>query len=254
MKLRLTVMAIVMVVAVSAGGCGGGSAETSGGTHSAGGVAPTLTKDNLPTEVGTTWSTVRSVDGPVPIDMTIEGPWEFTADSNWSTDTDEIVDPATVPEIDAFTGVSFVTKVTHPDSPDYYYPRALTVDWVDHLGRITVTDGTAVAEPTDKPQHFWPLDFEVGRSHDVGENDISVIEADVLSVNTATVPAGVIENTYLVRFTYTAKSDGTVTVYYYMFAPDVGFVALIHPSAGSDKGGFTAAEQVDVLATMPRVK
>lgn len=254
MNIRLLGVVVALSAVVIAGGCAGGGTSAGGGEQKAGKAGRTLTKENLPTEIGTTWTTVRSPEGDVAIDLTVSGPWTFTADPDWVSDSHEIVDPATVPEISRFKNVTFITKVMHPDSPDYYYPRTVTEEWVDHLGKITVTDGSAEAEPLEEPQHFWPLNFEVGQDYEVGENDISTIKATVLARNTATVPAGTIDDVHLVRFEYTMKQDGTVSTYYYMFAPDVGFVALIHPSAGNEKDGFTAAEQIDLLATMPAVR
>lgn len=254
MNSKVVGLVVALCAAVIVGGCAGGSAGGGDGDAKVGKAGRTLTKDNLPTEIGTTWTTVRSPEGDVAIDLSVSGPWTFSAKPDWASDSYEIVDQATVPDIDLFNNVTFITKVMHPDSPDYYYPRTVTGEWVDHLGTITVTDGSAEAEPLEEPQHFWPLNFEVGQEYEVGENDISVIKATVLARNTATVPAGTIEDVHLVRFEYTMKADGTVSTYYYMFAPDVGFVALIHPSAGNEKDGFTAAEQIDLLATMPTVR
>jgi len=40
------------------------------------------------------------------------------------------------------------------------------------------------------------------------------------------------------------------SAYYYMLAPDVGFVALIHPSVGDEASGFTAAESISVITKL----
>jgi len=249
---RTIVFMLSVLVAAGLAGCGTAASDTKPEPAATAAEATTLTMDNLPTKIGTKWTTTRSPDGAVKIDMKVDGPWSFSDGDNWDVDNYEIVDPATVPGIEKFAGVTFVTKLTNPDSPDYYYPRTVTDEWVDHLGRIEVDGDTVKAEPKNPPQHFWPLNFEVGQTYEVGDTDASTITAKVLARNTLTVPAGIIENAHLVRFDYTSKTDGAKSTYYYLFAPDVGWVALIHPSAGSEETGFTEAKSVDLLATLPK--
>lgn len=240
-----------VLLAASLAGCGVAN-ETKSAQGDSAGAAPPLTQDNLPTKVGLKWTTTGSSEGPTKIDMKVDGPWSFSDEPGWDVDNFEIVDPMTVPGIDKFSDVTFVTKSTNPDSPDYYYPRGVTDEWVDHLGRIEVDGKTVKAEPKNPPQHFWPLNFEVGQTYEVSDTEASTIRATVLARNTLTVPAGKIDNAYLVRFEYASKTDGKKSTYYYLFAPNVGFCALIHPSAGSEESGFTEAKSVDLLATMPK--
>jgi len=247
--LVLTLAAVLLALA----GCTSAPPTSSGddtATPAVAAAAPTLTKETLPTAIGTTWAVVHS-DAETPIDLKVEGPWKFTAGDGWRTDQHELVDPKTVPGIEKFSDVTFVDKVVG-DPETMYYVRRVSDQWVDHLGKITVEGDAVKPEPVDSPQHFWPLDFKVGESYDVGDTGDYTIKATVLSRNVADVPAGRIDNAYLVRFEYTPKSaEGKASTYYYMFAPDVGFVALIHPGAGDESTGFTSAEQLDVISVLP---
>jgi hypothetical protein len=247
MRRRDVSIALASLLALSLAGCspgGGGAAPPASGD------VPTLTRDSLPTAVGTKWTTVRGTD--VPIELKIAGPWKLTAGADWSVSPYEIVDMKSVPGIEKFSDVSFVTKLEKPDNPTYYYPRRVTDEWVDHLGRIEVKGDTVDAQPVSGTAHFWPLGFSVGRAYNVSDDADNRIDATVLARNTAEVPAGKLENVYLVRFVSTPKSaGGKASTYYYMFAPEVGFVALVHPSTGDEKSGFTSARQIDLLASMP---
>lgn len=258
MSHRFTAVVALALLAVS--GCSAGTPspsgttadESNGAAASATAEPATLTRETLPMEVGTTWSTVSLPEGEVAsLDLTVEGPWNLTAAPEWDKETHEIVDPGAVPGVEDFADVTFVTRLD-ADGQVHYYPRTVSEDWVDHLGRIVVDGESVSSEPLATPQHFWPLNLEVGRTYDVGTNESFAIEAEVLSRGTATVPAGTVENTYLVRFVYTplAEEDDTWT-YYYMFAPHVGVVALLKPSRGSEADGFTEFDSVDLLASLP---
>jgi hypothetical protein len=252
---RVLVVATVAIAALALTACGkSGSSggKSTGGTSSTASGTPTatLTKDTLPIAVGTSWTIVHYEGNGLPIDMKVAGPWKIAPGGPSRTDAHEIVDPKTVPGIEKFTGVTFVDKGPF-EGATVYYPRRVTDKWVDHLGTITVRGDMVEPKPLATPSHFWPLAFQVGDTYAVSESASGKIEAKVLARNTAEVPAGEIENTCLVRFTYTRNDGGEPTVYYYMFAPNVGFVALIHPSAGSESAGYTAAKQIDVLGTLP---
>lgn len=247
----------IAMVAIAAGCAGSGEdpAPGSGSTSAEVSVPPektrTLTADTLPTRIGTTWE-VSSRETETPIDMSVEGPWTFETGPDWRVDEHEIVDPASAPGIESFSDVTFVVRNVN-EGATYYYPRRVTDEWLLHLGRIEVKGDQVAVEPLQKPSNFWPLGLEVGKEYVVQDEGTFLIEATVLAHNTATTPAGVVEDVYLVRFVYTPQSEGAEgSVYYYMFAPDVGFVALVHPSAGDEAGGFTGADSISVITRLPQ--
>jgi len=241
---------IACIAALSLTGCTT-APPGSGAAHA--GSTPTLDRTTLPTAVGTKWVTVRAPQGGVAVDFKVAGPWKFTAQSGWSETPNEIVDSKTVPGIEKFSDVTFVTMTAKAGNPTYYYPRRVTDQWVEHLGRIEVRGDVVDSVPLEAPSHFWPLKLTVGDSYVVTDDAQRRTDATVLARNTAEVPAGRIENTYLVRFEYKPKNGSDKpSTYYYMFAPNVGFVALIHPGAGDEKRGFTSVKQLDLLATLPK--
>ncbi len=256
---RVVVLVIAWAVLATMTACDADGAEPTAasgrGSGSAEAPAPpskvrTLTAETLPTSVGTSWE-VASFDTESPIMMTAEGPWTFEVGSGWRVDEHLIVDPAEVPGLDAFENVTFVVKNVD-EGATYFYPRTVTDDWLLHLGRIEVKGDEVEAEPLEAPSNFWPLGLDVGRQYLVQDEGAFRIDATVIARNTATTPAGVIEDTCLVRFVYTPRAEGAEGgTYYYMFAPDVGFVALIHPSAGSEQVGFTAADSISVITRLP---
>lgn len=252
---RRLAAAVLMAVALSVAGCGGagsGRADSSaaGGSDTTRPGGRTLTAETLPTAVGTTWE-IASTESETPIEMTVEGPWAFESGPDWRVDEHEIVDPASVPRLEEFDDVTFVVRNVN-EGATYYYPRRVTDEWLLHLGRIEVTGDEVNAEPLEKPSNFWPLGLAVGKEYLVQDEGTFRIDATVLARNTATTPAGVIDDAYLVRFVYTPQTeDAEGGTYYYMFAPDVGFVALIHPSAGSEATGFTSAESLNVISRFP---
>lgn len=261
---RAVRMAVLLVVAALLGmlwGCAGAgtdpATEPDTPAASEGGEEPKpasdkrmFTADTLPTAVGTTWE-IASYEGEVAADITVAGPWTFEVGADWSRGEREIVDPSTVPGIERFSDVTFVTREVN-EGATYYYPRAVTDEWVQHLGKVEVTDAATTPEPLPKPSNFWPLGFEVGDEYLVQDEGTFRIEATVLSVNTASTPAGEIEDTYLVRFVYTPQTESAEGgTYYYMFAPDVGMVALFHPVAGSEETGFSAIKSVSVISRLP---
>lgn len=258
---RSAVLLVSGILIAAAWGCGAETAEPSAApdapatSGTSGEQRPAsdkrmLTAETLPTAVGTTWE-IASYEGEVAADVTVEGPWTFEAGTDWRRGEREIVDPTTVPGIEQFADVTFVTREVN-EGATYYYPRKVTGEWVQHLGKVEVTETKTTPEPLPKPSNFWPLGFEVGDEYLVQDEGTFRIDATVLSVNTATTPAGQIDDTYLVRFVYTPQADTAKgSTYYYMFAPDVGMVALFHPATGSEEAGFTAIEDVSVISRLP---
>lgn len=250
---RVASLVIAVCLSASLTGCSGAPDPTGDGdTSSKAGTetATTLSKSTLPTEVGTKWTTVRSDGSDIPIDFQIAGPWTLGAGADWSESESEIVDPTSVPGIEKFEDVTYVTKSAAAGNPDYYYPRRVTDEWVQGLGRIVV-EGDAVTPEPAEVSNFWPLDLEVGKEYQVSDTDEFKSVATVLSRNSATVPAGTIENVYLVRFRYTLATSGDVLDSYYLFAGDAGMVAWLSELTGSEEEGFTAAKNVSLLASLP---
>ena len=246
-------MTIAPVLALSIAGCGSAGTGTSGQTTPSGetNAPPTLTKATLPTEVGTKWTVVRMDEEGTPLDLKVEGPWTVTPGPDWRTESNEIVAPEGVPGIEKFKDYTYVQKDTSEDFGTYYYPRQVTDDWVFGLGRINASGDDAIAEPS-APAKFWPLQLEVSQTYQLYENAERNTAATVLARNTANMPAGTIENAYLVRFRTEAAGDsGKPNDTYYLFAPNVGMVAYFSRLTGDEKAGFTAAGSIVVLSTMP---
>ncbi len=256
MNLRpLTTLVIAALLSVSLAGCSRQEAPDAGttttpGAAAGGASAETLSTETLPTEVGLTWKTVRHDGTDVPIEFTVAGPWTLTAGEDWSESSSEIVDPASVPGIEKFSDVTYVVKSSSADGPDYYYPRRVTDEWVQGLGRIVV-QGDAVTPEVGEVSNFWPLNLEVGKEYQVSDTDQFKTIATVLARNTATVPAGTIENTYLVRFRSTLATSGKVIDNYYLMAGDVGLVGWLSDLTGSEDASFTSAKNIVLLASRP---
>jgi len=254
----LAAAALAIALAASMSACGPAEPAStpggSGGSPSAEATATSgkVTPAELPTEPGTTWSVAHyQGEFPTPLAFTVAGPWTITAGADWRTTTDTIVDPATVPGIGEFSGYDHVVKGAL-DGGDIYYVRRMTDEWMQQLGQIQVRNGVPTPEPSDEPVNFWPMNFAVGDVDIVSETDEYKLESAVLAQNTATVPAGTIEDAYLLRFTYTSKKPGVApTVFHYLLAPKVGFVALLRFAEGTEAAGFTTAFQIDVLTTLP---
>lgn len=222
------------------------------GCAGAAGSATTLTKDSIPTEVGYSWD-IASYTGaePLKVDLSAEGPWVFPEATDWPVATTTIVDPAETPYIERFTDVTFVARQSS-NGIDTYYPRRVSDSWVYELGKVTADAEEATSSVAFEPVKAYPLGFEVGDEISVSENEILVVTAKVLAMNAVTVPAGTIDNAYLVRFDYTQIHGGDTTVStYYILAPKVGVVARFSVETGDEAGGFTALKQASVLASMP---
>ena len=228
--------------------------DTPAGDHGGSGTVTTITPGMLPITPGTSWTVAHFGEGgTTPIDLKVGGPWKITADSDWRIDTSEIVDPKSVPGIEKFTDVTYVQKGLW-EGATRYYPRRLTDKWVTQLGIIEVKGDAVDVQPYDEPSKFWPLGFTVGQSYTVIDTAEHKVEAKVLAKSTADVPAGAIKDAFLLRFTDTSKTGKAPSTYYYILAPQVGIVAMIHPVNGNEASGFTTAHQVDVLATLPSRK
>jgi len=207
--------------------------------------------DTLPAAPGYSWD-IATYTGPepLPVQFGVAGPWTITASSDWPVRTTEIVDPADVPDIEAFGEFDFVLKAAEGPT-EYYYPRQMTDEWMLQLGKVAAT-GDAVAEPYSEPMRLWPLDFDIDDSFVVFEGTSFRIDATVLAKGTAVVPAGEIEDAYLLRFEYTPLTEGAIEgTHYYILAPDVGFVAQFSPASGDEATGFTALASAQVLMTLP---
>lgn len=257
----VTTIAVALALACTIAACGEGEgagdseARTPVGEQpgaSSPGLGAKITPEGLPTAVGTEWTTAHyGGQTPAPLALEVEGPWTIEAKDDWPVTTDVIVDPATVPGIDKFSDYDHVVRGKTDDSADMYYVRKKTDEWLLQLGEIQVMNGVANPQPSEQPVKFWPMNFSVGDEYVVDDNADFRIVATILAQNTANVPAGKVEDAYLVRFTYSPAQGGAASTYYYILAPKVGFVALLHFSAGSEAEGFTAADQIDVLATLP---
>lgn len=252
MKTRpLAALAVAIAITALLVGCSGSPTSGTSGEGEAQ-DDPTLSASTLPTEVGTKWTTTRSDGTDIPIEFTVAGPWTLEAGDGWSETPSEIVDPATVPGIEKFDDVDFVIKNPAPEGggPVYYYPRRLTDEWVQGLGRIMMQGDAVTPEPSEV-SNFWPLDLEVGKEYQVADTDEYESVATVLARNTATVPAGTIADSYLVRFRATLKTDGKVIDNYYLFAGDVGMVAWLSELTGSEEAGFTSSKNLVLLSSLP---
>lgn len=223
---------------------------TTGSSDKGSGGAPTLTKATLPTAIGTKWTVARRDVDKAPFTLDVKGPWKIVAGADWHTETNEIVDPKSVPGIEKFSGYTYVQRNTSDESGVYYYPRKVTDDWVFGLGRIHVNGGVVKTEPND-PGRFWPLQLEVGQDYEVSAA-APVRRATVLTRNTAETPAGTIKDAYLVRFrSEAAEAGGQPRDVYYLFAPNVGMVAYFSKLTGNEEQGFTEAGTVVVMTSLP---
>lgn len=250
---RIAVVLLMLALVLGAG-CAAGDDEAedvpgNGAADDEPGAQVTL--GTLPTEPGTAWDVAWYLgDAPLPIDMQVAGPWTFPSAQDWQITTTQIVDPADVPEIEQFSGYDFVVK-SDEFGEELYYPRQITDEWMLQLGRIPAAD-PASAEPYSEPLKLWPVTFEVGDTFVVLEGENFRVDAEILAQNTATVPAGEIEDAYLVRFKYTPITEGAIEgTNYYILAPDIGFVALFSVSEGDEATGFKALDSASVLATLP---
>ena len=253
------VLAVLLAVALAAGMLGGcsGKAEpdTEGDGAATSGEPVELVGEwakTLPTEPGYAWdiATYTGTD-PIPVTLTVAGPWTLEAGADWPLGTTEIVDPAEVDGLDAFADYTYVVKTMEGES-EVYFPRQVTEEWLLQLGKITLTDGEPTVEPYANPLRFWPVDFEVGETFVVSDTGSFGIDATVLAQNSVTVPAGTIDEAYLVRFDYTPLTEGALEgTFYYILSPEVGFVALFGVAEGDEVAGFTALESLQLLVTMP---
>lgn len=247
--------AVLLAAALVAGMLGGCADDaepetdepTAQATESTGEWATTL-----PMEPGYAWDiAMYPGGGTVPTDLTVAGPWTLEVGADWPVSTTEIVDPAEVDGIDAFSDYDYVVKASDATAT-YFYPRQVTEEWMLQLGKITLAGDQATAEPYESPLKFWPVDFEVGDTFVVSDTGSFGINATVLAENSVTTPAGTIDEAYLVRFDYTPLAEGALEgSQYYILSPEVGFVALFSVAAGDEASGFTALDSAQVLVTMP---
>ncbi|MDO8847222.1 MAG: hypothetical protein Q7W51_02390 [Coriobacteriia bacterium] len=255
-KRILGVLLIVLVVAAALAGCTDETTPDESGTtgteaepneQPAGEWASTL-----PMEPGYAWDiAMYPGGGTLPVALPVAGPWTLEAGADWAVSTTEIVDPADVDGIDAFTDYDYVVKASDATAT-YFYPRQVTGEWMLQLGKITLTGDQATAEPYANPLKFWPVDFEVGETFVVSDTGSFGINATVLAKSAVTTPAGTIDEAYLVRFDYTPLAEGAMEgTQYYILSPEVGFVALFSVAAGDEATGFTALDSAQVLVTMP---
>jgi hypothetical protein len=253
--LGITLIALLVVAAIA--GCtddttpapSGGESGTTGPAES----TADLTLGTLPVEPGYAWDIAR-YEGiePIPLQLSVEGPWTLTAGADWPVRTTEIVEAADVAGIEEFDEFDFVEKTTDA-AGDSYYPRMIDDGWLLQMGSITSAAGAVTAEPYAEPMKVWPVTFEVGDEFVVLDGENFRIEATVLAQNTVTVPAGVIDDAYLLSFEFVPVTAGAISgTQYYILAPDVGFVAMFGASAGDEATGFTALDSASVLVTLPQ--
>lgn len=253
------ILVTVTAAALVAGMLGGCSDETApdtepgtGGTSSAPAEPAGEWAATLPTEPGYAWEVATYTGGEtIPVALTVAGPWTLEAGDDWPLATTEIVDPSEVDGLDAFTDYTYVVK-TMEGASEVYFPRQVTDEWLLQLGKITPAGDEPTVEPYANPLRFWPVDFEVGETFVVSDTGSFGIDATVLAKNSATVPAGPIDETYLVRFDYIPLAEGALEgTFYYLLSPEVGFVALFSVAEGDEAAGFTALDSLQVLAAMP---
>lgn len=250
------VLVAAALVAAMLGGCADDAEPTTGETSSETATDPAEPAGEwaktLPMEPGYAWDiAMYPGGGTVPVDLPVAGPWTFEVGADWPVSTTEIVDPAEVDGIDAFTDYDYVVKASD-STATYFYPRRVTDEWMLQLGKITLTGDQATAEPYTDPLKFWPVDFEVGDTFVVSDTGSFGINATVLGKNAVTTPAGTIDEAYLLRFDYTPLAEGALEgTQYYILSPEVGFVALFSVAAGDETSGFTALDSAQVLVTMP---
>jgi len=250
------VLAVLLAAALVAGMLGGCSnepaPETDDTTADAQAAPAGEWAKTLPTEPGYAWDVATyQGGGTIPVALTVAGPWTLEAGDDWFVSTTEIVDPAEVDGLDAFTGYTYVVK-TMEGTSEVYFPRQVTDEWLLQLGRITSAGDAPTVEPYATPLRFWPVDFEVGETFVVSDTGSFGINATVLARSSVVVPAGTIDEAYLVRFDYTPLAEGAIEgTFYYILSPEVGFVALYSVAAGDEASGFTALDSLQVLVTMP---
>lgn len=211
-----------------------------------------VTLGDLPTEAGYAWDMARyeGVD-PLQVSMPAGGPWVFPSAEGWTVTTTEIVEAESVPQIDQFSEYDFVVR-SEDFGEEAYYPRRIADGWLLQLGRIGNTGGAVMAEPYEEPLKLWPVEFAVGDTLVVLEGENFRVDATIVAQNTVTVPAGEIDDAYLVRFDYTPITEGAIEgTQYYILAPDVGVVAMFGIVTGDEETGFTALDGVSVLVTLP---
>lgn len=248
---------ILVAIALAAGVTGCSSEQEPAGpaeTGESGDVTEPVGEweQTLPIEPGYAWDiALYPGGGQIPVDLQVAGPWALDAGDDWAVITSEIVSPDEVPGIEAFEDAEFVEKTAGADG-DYYFPRQVTDEWMLQLGKITVAGEQATPEPYTEPLKLWPVDFEVGDTFVLADGGSFKIEATVLAQNSATVPAGTIDDAYLLRFDYTPLAEGALSgSQYYMLSPTVGFVALFGVAAGDEATGFTALDSAQVLVSLP---
>lgn len=241
--------AAAAILLLSAAACAGGDATTD--EPAAISEEPAATLGTLPAEPGYAWEMAR-YEGTdlLQVSMPGAGPWVFPSAEGWTVTTSEIVDPEGVPDIDLFTDYDFVAR-SEDFGEDSYYPRRIDDGWLLQLGRIAVS-GSTPAEPYEQPLRLWPVQFEVGDALVVLEGENFRVDATVVAQNTVTVPAGTIDDAYLVRFDYTPLTEGSIEgTQYYILARDIGVVATFGVAAGDEEAGFTALDGASVLAALP---
>lgn len=211
-----------------------------------------VTLGDLPAEPGYAWEMARYEGAdPLQVSMPADGPWVFPSAEGWAVTTTEIVEPASVPSIDQFAEYDLVVRSEDFDE-EAYYPRRIADGWLLQLGRIGSAGGAVTAEPYEEPLKLWPVEFAVGDTLVVLEGENFRVDATIVAQNTVTVPAGEIDDAYLVRFEYTPITEGAIEgTQYYILAPDIGVVAMFGIAAGDEETGFTALDGVSVLVTLP---
>lgn len=254
---RLLAVLLVVMMATAALGCekkeSGDAGDAAAGSPDAGASEPAGEwAKTLPTEPGYAWDIAMYPGGePLTVSLPVSGPWTFEVGADWPVSTTEIVDPADVDGIDAFSDFDYVVKASDATGT-YFYPRKVTDEWMLQLGKITVADDQVTPEAYENPLKFWPVDFAVGDTFVVSDTGSFAIDATVLARSAATTPAGTIDEAYLVRFDYTPLAEGALEgTQYYILSPQVGFVALFSVAAGDETSGFTALDSAQVLVTMP---
>ncbi|MHB8761010.1 MAG: hypothetical protein ACYC6J_01250 [Coriobacteriia bacterium] len=254
MAKRLTLALLVVALLLGVGCVRPGTPEggPDGSDTGKPAVEGQLSAGDLPSEPGYAWDVGWYLDvEPLPVEMSVNGPWTFPSAVDWQVGTNEIVELEAVPEIEIFSGYDFVVR-TEEFGEETYHPRQMTDEWMLQLGRISVSGDTVVAEPYAEPLRLWPLGFDVGDTFMVLEGENFRVDAKVVAQNRAVVPAGEIEDTYLVRFVYTPITEGSIEgTNYYLLAPGVGFVGMFSVAAGDEASGFTALDAASVLITLP---
>lgn len=251
-----TVLLVVALLSATLGGCADDAEPESGDTGGETSAEPAEPAGEwaktLPMEPGYAWDIAMYPGGEaLPVSLPVAGPWTLEVGADWPVSTTEIVDPAEVDGIDAFSDFDYVVKASDATAT-YYYPRRVTEEWMLQLGKITLIGDQATVEPYTNPLRFWPVDFEVGDTFVVSDTGSFGINATVLARNSVTTPAGTIDEAYLVRFDYTPLAEGALEgTQYYILSPQVGFVALFSVAAGDETSGFTALDSLQVLVTMP---